>query len=57
MAQEFKIGDVVKLKSFSPKMTVTAFAEQLGTKKCWCCWFDGTKKFEGDFPPDALELA
>ncbi len=56
MAEEtFKVGDVVKLKSGGPKMTVTVVGDRLGTATVWCTWFDGTKKFDGDFPPSALE--
>jgi uncharacterized protein YodC (DUF2158 family) len=59
MAEQFKAGDVVKAKSGGPKMTVST----VGTKAfsdepwVWCFWFDGSKKLDGDFPPDALERA
>ena len=54
MADEFKIGDVVQLKSGGPKMTVTLVADDYGTPMVWCIWFVGTKEQTGKFPPDAL---
>ncbi len=36
MADEFKIGDVVQLKSGGPKMTVTLVADDYGTPMVWC---------------------
>ena len=58
MAQEWKIGDVVKLKSGGPKMTVTTVDRaRSGNPIVWCMWFDekGPEKRESTFPPDALE--
>lgn len=71
----FKIGDVVRLKSGSPKMTVTlvcskdsetrpekfgyqAYQQKFGKSDAYygTTWFDGTKKEEGAFPEEALEL-
>jgi uncharacterized protein YodC (DUF2158 family) len=57
MEEEFKVGETVKLKSGSPKMTITTVGERYGTPTIWTTWFDGTKKLEGDFPPEALERA
>lgn len=54
---DFKSGDVVKLKSGGPKMTVTGIGDHYGTATVWCSWFDGTKKVDGTFPPAALEVA
>lgn len=43
-------GDVVKLKSGGPKMTV-----QSATKaKATCVWFDGHRNNTGDFPISCL---
>jgi uncharacterized protein YodC (DUF2158 family) len=47
----FSVGDLVALKSNSPKMTVSA----VGTAMVSCVWFDGSKKFEDSFPPNTLE--
>jgi uncharacterized protein YodC (DUF2158 family) len=51
MAQ-FKVGDVVQLKSGGPKMTVTT----IRTDSLDCSWFEGVKQHEGNFPPDALQF-
>jgi uncharacterized protein YodC (DUF2158 family) len=52
MANQFKVGDVVQLKSGGPKMTVTVIrADGLD-----CTWFEGVKQHEGNFPPDALKF-
>jgi len=50
MAQ-FKVGDVVQLKSGGSKMTVDAVSDRI-----WCMWFDGTTQKNGNFPPGALKL-
>ena len=42
MAEEFKIGDVVKLKSGGPNMTV----EVIGEQGVYCAWFDKSEKKE-----------
>jgi uncharacterized protein YodC (DUF2158 family) len=57
MADNLKAGNVVKLRSGGPKMTVTAVGEHFGTATAWCTWFDGTKKVDGTFPPETLEMA
>ncbi len=56
MADEFKVGDTVQLKSGGPKMTITTVGDNYGTPTIWCAWFEGTKKMTGDFPPAALKL-
>lgn len=50
MANKFKIGDIVQLKSGGPKMTVTAVLE----KAVQTAWFAGSKKEQGAFPFDAV---
>jgi uncharacterized protein YodC (DUF2158 family) len=50
MANEFKVGDVVRLKSDSPKMTVSTIEGD----KCWCIWFDGMRKVQDDFKAETL---
>lgn len=61
MAEEFKAGDVVKLKSGGPVMTVTQAGTQAmtGRNLVWCTWFSankgGHKLEKGEFPPDALQ--
>jgi uncharacterized protein YodC (DUF2158 family) len=50
MAQ-FKVGDVVRLKSGGPPMTVAIPGEDI-----YCHWFLGSQQQHGSFPPEALEL-
>lgn len=51
---DYKIGDIVVLKSGGPKMTVTgtgsSFNENISTS-----WFAGAKREHGQFPAEALE--
>jgi uncharacterized protein YodC (DUF2158 family) len=49
----FKTGDVVRLKSGGPPMTVTGMSQ---TGSVICQWFWNNKMESGSFPPDALEL-
>jgi uncharacterized protein YodC (DUF2158 family) len=61
MPGEFKIGDVARLKSNGPKMTVEAIYQDkmTGQPMIWCKPFhgpDGQRKLkEEGFSPDALE--
>jgi uncharacterized protein YodC (DUF2158 family) len=59
MAENFKAGDTVKLKSGGPKMTVVQVGDNgLGQHRVWCNWFTtGPKPEEKDFPPEALTSA
>ena len=54
----FKVGDLVKLKSGSPVMTVADPSSGSGTRK-WvrCSWFAGSKLSHGDFDSDELVVA
>jgi uncharacterized protein YodC (DUF2158 family) len=36
MTEQIKVGDIVQLKSGSPKMTVSSLSET----KAWCTWYD-----------------
>ena len=60
MAQKFKIGDVVRLKSGGPNMTVTeydVFDYGGDQKKYLCRWFDEKNKpAELTFREEELEL-
>jgi uncharacterized protein YodC (DUF2158 family) len=51
---QFRVGDVVELKSGGPEMTVSFI---LPTGKVFCVWFDRSEKMEETFPPEALQLA
>ena len=49
---EFKAGDVVKLKSGGPMMTIEDIGKYgMGSKtdRAKCLWFDGVKRMEGVF--------
>ena len=53
---QFKPGDVVKLKSGGPKMTVQKTSRGIGDRG-WtvrCDWFAGSKKEQGVFAPEQL---
>ncbi|HEX5752301.1 MAG TPA: DUF2158 domain-containing protein [Archangium sp.] len=56
MAQgRFQVGDVVKLKSGGPEMTVEASLEEYESYRCQ--WFAGKKLESGVFPDAGLEPA
>jgi len=62
MANEFKIGDLVKLKISSQQMTIKGFATKpsangtvLIKDRYECVWYDGEKKQKAVFHQDALE--
>lgn len=49
-------GDVVRLKSGGPTMTVTGVGEDMyGVVTVWCSWFDKSDAKEGTFPIEAVE--
>jgi uncharacterized protein YodC (DUF2158 family) len=55
---ELKIGDVVRLKSGSPFMTVVAFGKDgQSNARVTCTWFDKDQHEQtGIFPIDAVEV-
>jgi uncharacterized protein YodC (DUF2158 family) len=58
MSDEIAPGDVVRLKSGGPKMTVTDIDEDqfTGQKTVWCEWFDENRIGKrGDFSLVAVE--
>jgi len=57
MAEEFKAGDTVRLKSGGPAMTVNWVADEQGTMAAYCTWFAGTKKESATFPVTSLKPA
>jgi uncharacterized protein YodC (DUF2158 family) len=58
MSDQFKAGDVVKLKSGGPDMTITRVESEGGSRVfVYCTWFTGNKNEKGHFPPEALKLA
>lgn len=42
MQEQFKLGDLVQLKSGSPIMTINKLADSYQTKDIGCVWFDNT---------------
>lgn len=62
MPSKYKVGDLVKLKSGSPKMTVEQVSEVVpgltgDQSNIECQWFSGTKLQSGWFNPQSLEPA
>jgi len=49
-----KVGDIVELKSGSPKMTAT---EVIALGKVRCSWFVGNKYMTNIFPSKALKIS
>ena len=56
MTEEFKVGDIVQLRSGGPDMTVLAVPVH-PTDKYRCQWFVGTKPQVGYFRPETLKKA
>jgi uncharacterized protein YodC (DUF2158 family) len=50
---EFKVGDIVQLKSGGPEMTITN--PNAYGYKIECYWFAGKKQESANFPPDSLK--
>ncbi len=55
MAGKFQIGDIVRLKSGGPDMTVNAVNVGVTGKQVYCVWFAGKKHEGAQFHPDVLE--
>lgn len=53
MAQEFKVGDVVQLKSGGPNMTVYAISAE---RKIYCTWFHDNTVKDSKFSHEILKL-
>jgi len=53
---EFKVGDIVMLKSGGPTMTISHIDENeyRGAVDIRTTWFAGRKNEHGRFPPEAL---
>jgi uncharacterized protein YodC (DUF2158 family) len=49
------VGDIVKLKSGGPEMTVES-PPHPPVETCRCQWFAGKKLESGSFPPESLQL-
>jgi uncharacterized protein YodC (DUF2158 family) len=55
MADEIKAGDVVRLKSGGPKMTVQKVEPWDGATRAWCEWFINDRNQSGGFPLSSLK--
>jgi uncharacterized protein YodC (DUF2158 family) len=55
MAEKFKIGDIVQLKSGGPKMTINS-ADAM-SPNVYVAWFVGSKREHARFHVDSIELA
>jgi uncharacterized protein YodC (DUF2158 family) len=53
---DLKIGDVVRLKSGGPKMTIAEIGDS-DDKRVKCIWFDGNKKNEDIFEEAIIAIA
>ncbi|MCA9769715.1 MAG: DUF2158 domain-containing protein [Gemmatimonadetes bacterium] len=55
--QSFETGDIVRLKSGGPRMTVVRYPDfSIDGNWVRCQWFGGTKLNSGDFTEETLEL-
>jgi len=57
--EKFEIGDIVKLKSGGPEMTVNGYVIELSNTRdiVTCKWFDSDNKQQSEkFHQDALEI-
>jgi uncharacterized protein YodC (DUF2158 family) len=50
---EFKAGDIVRLKSGGPKMTIDTIDNSFAT----CVWFEGTERKQDVFSLASIEIA
>lgn len=56
LENKFEVGQVVKLKSGGPDMTIQDFYTEKFSGKYRCQWFAGKKLENGVFPEQSLEL-
>lgn len=52
--EKFEVGDIVKLKSGGPDMTIQG-KDAFGEDSFHCQWFSGKKLERGSFPTNSLE--
>ena len=57
MKNEFKPGDIVRLKSGGPDMTVETVSNLNDPTKYFCSWFAGAKNNHKSFTEASLYLA
>lgn len=51
----FKAGDVVRLKSGGPAMTIEKIGQTGGHEAVFCTWFEKNEQKRGHFAPVAVE--
>ena len=51
---DFKPGDIVRLKSGGPSMTVDEVEKKGNVTSIFCFWFDGAQLEDGEFSPTSL---
>jgi uncharacterized protein YodC (DUF2158 family) len=57
MARDFEVGQVVKLKSGGPKMTIEEIDDYgSGHPQASCVWFEGDKRKSSIFEFQTLEV-
>lgn len=58
MANQFQPGNVVRLKSGGPLMTVEQVGQDAaGRDRVWCKWFDKNSNPQTEtFPPETIQL-
>lgn len=54
MAEQFSKGDLVRLKSGGPLMTVV-YVDNDGETQIGCVWFRNGEECRGSYPPETLE--
>lgn len=54
MSAKFAVGEVVRLKSGGPEMTVCNVLEDIDDDRVRCQWFAGNKLQDGWFNPESL---
>lgn len=55
MQSEYKEGDIVKLKSGGPPMTVESFTNYVSYMRYRCLWFVDGNLYSGDFREEVLQ--
>ena len=53
---KFVVGNIVKLKSGGPDMTIQTIPSKISGDLYYCQWFAGKKLESGRFPADSIEL-
>lgn len=54
MAEQLSVGDIVRLKSGGPLMTIQGFFVTRGTRLAKCSWFVNDDAKSDNFAPESL---